>query len=126
MSADSPDRAAVYAALGAVYDPCCADRGVSILDMGVVADVRVTGADVTVDVIPTTGWCPFVASMSTAINDELMGVAGVRSVAVAVVWDPPWTPDRLSESARQALELPLAELEPHRQRRLAEARKVTV
>jgi metal-sulfur cluster biosynthetic enzyme len=118
----APDREALYAALGRVYDPCCADRGVSILDMGVVEEVHVEGPDVRVDVVPTTGWCPFVASMSGAIVDGLREVEGVGSVDVRVVWEPAWTPDRLSDSARRKLSLPLEELEPHRQRRLAETR----
>ena len=59
------DPATITAALREVYDPCCADRGISIVDMGVVEDVRVDGAHVEVDLVLTTGWCPFVASMST-------------------------------------------------------------
>ena len=58
-------------ALREVYDPCCADRGISIVDMGVVEDVRVDGSHVEVDLVLTTGWCPFVASMSTAIPEAL-------------------------------------------------------
>ena len=69
--ARAPDRDAIVDALRDVYDPCCADRGVSIVDMGVVEDVRVDGAHVDVDLVLTTGWCPFVASMSTAIPERL-------------------------------------------------------
>src|SRR3712207_8567476 len=45
-TARSPDRAALMEALGEVYDPCCADRGISIVDMGVVEDVRLDGSHV--------------------------------------------------------------------------------
>ncbi|MEA2249967.1 MAG: hypothetical protein QOG70_209 [Solirubrobacteraceae bacterium] len=115
----APDRATVLAALGEVYDPCCADRGLSIVDMGVVEDVRVDGSHVEVDLVLTTGWCPFVASMSSAIPDRLRRVDGVETVAVEVVWDPVWTTDRLSDAARAELEMPLDELIPYRERRLA-------
>lgn len=115
------DRDRVIEALRDVYDPCCADRGISVVDMGVVEDVRVDGARVEVDLVLTTGWCPFVAAMSDAIPARLRALPGVESVAVEVVWDPVWTPDRLSESARAKLTLPLEELLPHRERRLAEA-----
>jgi metal-sulfur cluster biosynthetic enzyme len=101
-------------ALRDVYDPCCADRGISIVDMGVVEDVRVDGSHVAVDLVLTTGWCPFVASMSTAIPDRLTRLEGVETVDVKVVWDPVWTMDRLSESAREQLAMPLEELEPYR------------
>ena len=108
------DRELLIDALRGVYDPCCQDRGVSIVDMGVVEDVRHVGAHVEVDLIPTTGWCPFVASMSSAIPDRLKRVDGVETVDVQVVWDPVWTMDRLSEEARGKLAMPLEELEPYR------------
>ena len=118
----APDRDAVVDALRDVYDPCCADRGVSIVDMGVVEDVRVDGAHVDVDLVLTTGWCPFVSSMSTAIPERLQRMDGVETVEVRTVWDPVWTMDRLSDSARAKLEMPLEELEPYRQRRIAQER----
>jgi metal-sulfur cluster biosynthetic enzyme len=117
---DGHDAAAVLDALRDVYDPCCADRGISIVDMGVVEDVRVTDAHVEVDLVLTTGWCPFVASMSTAIPDRLQALDGIDSVDVRVVWDPVWTPDRLSDSARQKLTLPLEQLIPYREQRIAQ------
>jgi metal-sulfur cluster biosynthetic enzyme len=105
-------RPACLDALREVYDPCCADRGISIVDMGVVEDVRVDGSHVAVDLVLTTGWCPFVASMSSAIPDRLKRLDGVETVDVRVVWDPVWTMDRLSEPARAKLAMPLEELEP--------------
>jgi metal-sulfur cluster biosynthetic enzyme len=113
------DRTALIEALRDVHDPCCADRGISIVDMGVVEDVRVEGAHVSVDLVPTTGWCPFVANMSSAIPDRLRRFAGVETVDVRVVWEPVWTMERLSPSAREKLVMPLDELEPYRERRLA-------
>ena len=111
--------AELMAALREVYDPCCADRGISIVDMGVVEDVRVDGSHVDVDLVLTTGWCPFVVSMSTAIPEALTKIDGVESVDVKVVWDPVWTMDRLSESARATLAMPLEELEDYRAGRTA-------
>jgi metal-sulfur cluster biosynthetic enzyme len=110
---------AVIDALREVYDPCCADRGVSIVDMGLVEDVRIEGNHVNVDLVLTTGWCPFVATMSTAIPDRLKKLDDVETVDVKVVWDPVWTMDRLSESARAKLAMPLEELEPYRATRSA-------
>jgi metal-sulfur cluster biosynthetic enzyme len=120
--ARQPDRAELMAALDDVYDPCCADRGLSIVDMGVVEDVRVRGRHVEVDLVPTTGWCPFVANMSGAIPERLRALGGVDTVDVQVVWEPVWTMERLSPAAREQLRMPLDELEPYRERRLAEQR----
>ena len=111
------DREVLIDALRDVYDPCCQDRGVSIVDMGIVEDVRHEAGHVEVDLIPTTGWCPFVANMSAAIPEALTRLPGVNSVDVKLVWEPAWTPDRLSESARAKLAMPLEELEPYRQAR---------
>jgi metal-sulfur cluster biosynthetic enzyme len=122
IEARATDRAAVMSALAEVYDPCCADRGISIVDMGVVEDVRVDGARVEVDLVPTTGWCPFVASMSSAIPDRLRALRGVDDVDVRVVWEPVWTPERLSPSARDKLSLPLEELEDLRRQRIQNQR----
>ena len=113
------DRERLLDALRGVYDPCCADRGISIVDMGVVEDVRVIGPRVEVDLVLTTGWCPFVVSMSTAIPEALTAIDGVDTVDVKVVWDPVWTMDRLSESARAKLAMPLEDLEPYRAGRSA-------
>jgi len=118
----APDRDAIVDALRDVYDPCCADRGVSIVDMGVVEDVRVDGAHVDVDLVLTSGWCPFVVSMSDAIPERLRRMDGVETVEVKVVWDPVWTTDRLSASAREKLVMPLDELRPYRERRIAQER----
>src|SRR5918994_2196731 len=65
-----------------------ADPGISIVDMGVVEDVRELDGHVDVDLVLTTGWCPFVVSMSTAIPEALKAIDGVESVDVKVVWDP--------------------------------------
>ena len=113
------DRSTLIDALREVYDPCCADRGISIVDMGVVEDVRCDGSHVAVDLVLTSGWCPFVASMSSTIPEALKDVEGVETVDVQVVWDPVWTMDRLSPSAREKLEMPLEELEPYRVKRSA-------
>jgi metal-sulfur cluster biosynthetic enzyme len=119
MHARGPERADVMAALGEVYDPCCADRGISIVDMGVVEDVRLDGSHVSVDLVLTSGWCPFAATMSSAIPDRLRRVDGVETVDVQVVWDPVWTTERLSAPAREKLAMPLEELEPYRRARVA-------
>ena len=117
------ERPAMIEALREVYDPCCADSGISIVDMGVVEDVRVNGAHVDVDLVLTTGWCPFVSTMSTAIPERLRQMDGVETVEVRTVWDPVWTMDRLSESARAKLVMPLEELEPYRQARIAQEQR---
>ncbi len=110
----------VMTALRDCYDPCCRDRGISVVDMGLIEDIRIEGGDVQIDMLLTTGWCPFVASLYQMMEERVKQCQGVESVQVKVLWDPVWTMDRLSESARKKLTLPLEELLPLREKRLAE------
>ncbi len=113
------DREDVIDALREIYDPCCQDRGISIVDMGLVERIQVEGSHVRVGLVLTTGWCPFVANMSTAIPERLERLDGVERVDVEVLWDPVWTNERLSPKARDALAMPLDDLAPLRERRIA-------
>ena len=108
-------------ALREVYDPCCADRGICIVDMGVVEDVRVDGGRVHVDLVLTTGWCPFVASMSDAIPAAPARPATAsRASTSQVLCDPVWTPGAAVRVGRpRSCRMPLEELLPYRERRLA-------
>ncbi len=109
----------VMTALSNCYDPCCKDRQISVVDMGLIENVKITGADVHIDMLLTTGWCPFVANLNTVMMDEVQRLHGVDQVNINVVWDPVWTMDRLSESARAKLTLPMEPLIPYREQRLA-------
>lgn len=90
-------------ALAEVYDPCCREKGLSILDMGLVRSVRVDGDHARVELLLTTGWCPFAVSVLSQVEARLVGQPGIATAEVAVVWDEAWTTDRLSPRARQLL-----------------------
>jgi len=109
----------VMMALRDCYDPCCRDRGISVVDMGLIEDVRIDGRDVHIDMLLTTGWCPFVANLFNMIGERVKQCEGVENVNVQVLWDPVWTMGRLSASAREKLTLPMEELLPLREKRLA-------
>ena len=116
--AASPDRAAVMAALRACYDPCCRERGVSIVDLGLIQEVQVEAGRVSVAMLLTSGWCPFSTSLEQMIETELKRLPGVDEVTVEIVWNPVWTPERMSDEARRKLTLPMAQLLPLREARL--------
>lgn len=110
----------VMMALRDCYDPCCRDREISVVDMGLIEDVRLEGTNIHIDMLLTTGWCPFVANLYSMMEERLKQCDGVENVKIEVLWDPVWTMDRLSKSARKKLSLPMEELLPLRQQRLAE------
>ena len=109
----------VITALRDCYDPCCRDRGISVVDMGLIEEVRVDESNVHIAMLLTTGWCPFVANLFNLMEERVKQCDGVENVEVQVVWEPAWTMDRLSASARQALSMPLEPLLPLREKRLA-------
>ena len=112
----------VMTALRDCYDPCCRDRGISVVDMGLIEDVRVEGSEVRIDMLLTTGWCPFVANLFNMMGERVKQCDGVENVKVQVLWNPVWTMDRLSDSAREKLTLPMEQLLPLREKRLAAQR----
>jgi metal-sulfur cluster biosynthetic enzyme len=90
-------------ALSAVYDPCCREKGISVVDMGLLRSVEVHDRHARVELLLTSGWCPFAARVLTDVEDAIRADPGVDSCEVEIVWDEPWTTDRLAESARTKL-----------------------
>ncbi|MEW6635725.1 MAG: metal-sulfur cluster assembly factor [Actinomycetota bacterium] len=113
-------RAAVMRALEECYDPCCEERRISVVDMGLIERVRVDGGSVRIEMLLTSGWCPFVARLLEMVREKVGALPGVKEVDVEVVWDPAWTPRRMSEEAKEKLRLPLERLMPLREARLRE------
>jgi metal-sulfur cluster biosynthetic enzyme len=94
---------AVMAALSSVYDPCCQEKGLSVVDMGLVRRVDLDGDQARVELLLTTGWCPFAANLVGEITERVAAVPGMAGSTVEIVWDEPWTTDRLSDKARRQL-----------------------
>ena len=110
----------VLEVLQTCYDPCCKERAVSIVELGLIHGVKVAenGHDVCVELLLTSGWCPFSAHLLQMIDQNVRAIEGVGEVDTEIVWNTVWTPERMSASARQKLSLPMAQLLPLRQRRL--------
>ncbi len=110
----------VLAVLQTCYDPCCKERAVSVVELGIIHDVKVAenGHDVRVELLLTSGWCPFSTHLVQMIDQHVREIEGVSEVATEIVWSTVWTPERMTASARQKLTLPMEQLLPLRQRRL--------
>lgn len=110
----------VMEALESCYDPCCKERGVSIVELGLIQGVQIAenGRDVRVELLLTSGWCPFSTHLLQMIEQRVGAVTGAGDVETQIVWNTVWTPERMSASARRKLTLPMAQLEPLRRRRL--------
>lgn len=90
-------------ALRAVYDPCCRDKGISIVDMGLLHRARVEDGVAHVELLLTSGWCPFASRVLTDAQRAVEALPGVARADVRVVWDEVWSPRRLSPGARRKL-----------------------
>jgi metal-sulfur cluster biosynthetic enzyme len=93
-------REVVVEALEDCYDP---EIPVNIVDLGLVYDVRLDGTKVEVDFTLTAPGCGMAYMIRDDIHAKLSAIQGVGDVVVNIVWEPAWTPDRMSENARKAL-----------------------
>ena len=118
----SPSWEAVIRVLDNCYDPCCQERKISVVDMGLIESIDIDARRVRIEMVLTTGWCPFASRLLEMVEEEVGALETVDRVEVEVVWDPTWTPQRMSNSAREKLTMPLEKLAPLREARLREAR----
>ncbi len=95
-----PIREAVMEALVPVIDP---ELGFSVVDLGLIYDVRTDGSRVEVDMTFTSMGCPQGDHLYELVRKEVSGVDGVEDTVVNIVWDPPWSGDRVNPEIRFAL-----------------------
>jgi len=91
----------VVEALRKVYDP---EIPVNVYDLGLVYDIGIEGGKVRIKMTLTAPGCPLGIYLPAMVEDAVRrGVPGVEDVEVEVVWDPPWTPLRITEEGRERL-----------------------
>ena len=90
-------------ALKSVYDP---EIPVDIYELGLIYKVDVAdNKDVAVDMTLTAPGCPVAGEMPEMVKSALQTVDGIGEVVVNMVFDPPWTPERMSEEAKLELNM---------------------
>ncbi|MGH7987465.1 MAG: metal-sulfur cluster assembly factor [Candidatus Binataceae bacterium] len=92
----------VYEVLSECYDP---EIPVNIVDLGLIYGVTLEDGGVNVKMTLTAPGCSMGIMISTEIEDKLLGLPDCQRANVEIVWDPPWTPHRMSEAARKQLGL---------------------
>lgn len=93
----------LIAALKTVYDP---EIPVDIYELGLIYKVDVSdNKDVTVDMTLTAPGCPVAGEMPGMVQSALETVEGIGKVEVNMTFDPPWSPERMSEEAKLELNM---------------------
>ncbi len=82
------------------YDP---EIPLNVLDLGLIYAIRLNDHVVEIDMTLTAPGCPMHTMISKGIEEKVRKMDGVNDVKVNVIWDPPWTPERISEEGKKIL-----------------------
>ena len=94
-------REKVIEQLRTVFDP---EIPVDIYELGLIYDLQIDGGGATqIRMTLTSPMCPVAEELPPEVEARIRSVPGVDSVRVELVWDPPWSPDMMSEAARLEL-----------------------
>jgi metal-sulfur cluster biosynthetic enzyme len=89
-------------ALKKVIDP---ELGVSIVDLGLIYDVRYEDGEAEVEMTLTSPGCPLAPVIDKKIKEALAEVKEIKHLTVEIVWDPPWSRELMSAELRAELGL---------------------
>ena len=86
-----------------IYDP---EIPVNIYELGLIYKIEVDDKNkVHIDMTLTSPNCPVAESLPKEVKDNIMKIKGVSDVKLNLVWEPPWTKDKMSEAAKLELNL---------------------
>ncbi len=102
ISGDTPEER-VVSALRTVFDP---ELPVNVYDLGLIYDIRLDDSGgVVIDMTLTAPACPVAGTLPKCVEAAVAQLEEVATVKVNLVWDPPWTQERMSDEARLELGL---------------------
>jgi len=102
MNPSTVETATVWAALASILDP---EFALSIVDLGLIYRVQCADGQVQIVMTLTTPTCPSGAWIHRGVESAVRALAGVKDVKVELVFEPRWTPSRLTAQARHQLGL---------------------
>ena len=90
----------VLDALSSVIDP---EIGLNVVELGLIYEVVITSEKVKIRMTLTAPACPLASLIVQQAREKVESITGVKNVEVELVFNPPWTPERLSEEAKKKL-----------------------
>lgn len=94
------DRNTVIEKLKEVYDP---EIPVNLVDLGLIYDIKIKDHIIKIKMTLTNPGCPVAAQFPDVVRAALYSLSEVDDVIVELVWDPPWTTDKMSDAAKLTL-----------------------
>ena len=86
-----------------IYDP---EIPVNIFELGLIYNIEVIGKNkVLIEMTLTSPNCPVAESLPNSVKENILKIDGVEDVELKLVWDPPWTKEKMSEAAKLELNL---------------------
>ena len=95
------DKDAVMGALNQCYDPEI--PGISLVELGLIYDVRIEEAKVHVKMTLTAAWCGMGPAMAADARSKVEALEGVEEANVELVWDPPWNPEMITPEGKSKM-----------------------
>jgi len=96
------NEAEIYEVLSECFDP---EIPVNIVDLGLIYGVILAGDTVNIKMTLTERGCSMGDRIAAEIEEKLLGVPDCNRAIIEIVWEPAWTPHRMSETARKQLRL---------------------
>ena len=86
-----------------IYDP---EIPVNIYELGLIYKIEISEEnDVLVEMTLTSPNCPVAESLPNSVKENILKINGIKNVDLKLVWDPPWTKEKMSEAAKLELNL---------------------
>tara|TARA_B100000963_G_scaffold335570_1_gene329816 strand:+ start:4784 stop:5086 length:303 start_codon:yes stop_codon:yes gene_type:complete len=86
-----------------IYDP---EIPVNIYELGLIYKIEVDEKNkVIIEMTLTSPNCPVAESLPNSVKENILSIDGIKDVDLKLVWDPPWTKDKMSEAAKIELNL---------------------
>ncbi len=87
-----------------IYDP---EIPVNIFELGLIYKIEVNNENkkVLIEMTLTSPNCPVAESLPNSVKENILNIDGIEDVELKLVWDPPWTKDKMSEAAKLELNL---------------------
>ncbi len=101
--------ATVVEVLRTVYDP---EIPVSIYELGLIYDIQIKDSVVDVRMTLTSPACPVAGSLPGQVEMRIKAIEGVSDAKVELVWEPPWTPEKMTEAAKLELNMDIPSTPP--------------